>query len=150
MTTPTSSMAGHSSPRKCYTETRVVLTTRSLCEEALSPSDGQWEANREVCLVCTGASKYIKTNQLMLSFSSIRLLLTNTLVPRDTKTLVAGVAQRRADTPEIIDPALESIQQISDRAVGLLGGAVDVDRQKLISSLEVSEYSMNSADFRRT
>jgi mevalonate kinase len=78
---------------------------------------------------------------LVDSFSSIRLLLTNTLVPRDTKSLVAGVSAKRLATPEIVDPILEAIQTISDQAKALLGGKEAVDRQHLISKLEVSSDS---------
>ncbi|ORY34329.1 cystathionine beta-lyase [Naematelia encephala] len=69
-------------------------------------------------------------------FSSIRLLLTNTLVPRDTKTLVAGVATKRLAEPHVVDPILEAIQTISDEAQSLLGGDKNVVRQHLISRLE--------------
>jgi hypothetical protein len=71
-------------------------------------------------------------------FSSIRLLLTNTLVPRDTKSLVAGVAAKRLAEPSVVDPILDSIQAISDEAKGLLGGTTHVDRSHLVSRLEVS------------
>lgn len=71
-------------------------------------------------------------------FSSIRLLLTNTLVPRDTKSLVAGVAAKRLAEPSVVDPVLDSIQAISDEAKGLLGGTTHVDRSHLVSRLEVS------------
>lgn len=70
-------------------------------------------------------------------FSSIRLLLTNTLVPRDTKSLVAGVSAKRLAEPHVVDPILEAIQEISDEAKHLLGGA-EIDRKQLISRLEVS------------
>jgi mevalonate kinase len=74
-------------------------------------------------------------------FSSIRLLLTNTLVPRDTKSLVAGVAAKRLAEPSVVDPVLDSIQAISDEAKGLLGGTTHVDRSHLVSRLEVSLLS---------
>ncbi|GAA6010092.1 hypothetical protein JCM10207_007555 [Rhodosporidiobolus poonsookiae] len=47
---------------------------------------------------------------------SVRFLLTDTKVPRDTKTLVAGVARRKLEEPDIINPLLSSIQTISDSA----------------------------------
>lgn len=72
------------------------------------------------------------------SFSSIRLLLTNTLVPRDTKSLVAGVSAKRLAEPEVVDPILDAIQSISDEARGLLSGASPVERQHLVERLEVS------------
>lgn len=76
--------------------------------------------------------------QLTMSrFSSIRLLLTNTLVPRDTKSLVAGVSAKRTAEPHIVDPIMEAIQEISDEAKQLLGGG-EIERAQLVSRLEVS------------
>jgi mevalonate kinase len=72
-------------------------------------------------------------------FSSIRLLLTNTLVPRDTKSLVAGVSAKRLAEPHIVDPIMEAIQEISDEARHLLGGG-EVGRKTLVSRLEVSQF----------
>jgi mevalonate kinase len=72
-----------------------------------------------------------------IRFSSIRLLLTNTLVPRDTKSLVAGVSAKRLAEPHIVDPIMESIQEISDEAKHLLGGG-QIGRDQLVSRLEVS------------
>ncbi|WVR03467.1 cystathionine beta-lyase [Kwoniella sp. DSM 27419] len=70
-------------------------------------------------------------------FSSIRLLLTNTLVPRDTKSLVAGVSAKRLAEPHVVDPILDAIQSISDEASTLLGGLTHVDRKELVGRLEV-------------
>ncbi|WVQ76274.1 cystathionine beta-lyase [Cryptococcus sp. DSM 104548] len=69
-------------------------------------------------------------------FSSVRLLLTNTLVPRDTKSLVAGVTNKRLAEPHVVDPILDSIQSISDEARSLLGSAQPVERQELVKRLE--------------
>jgi mevalonate kinase len=80
----------------------------------------------------------------MSRFSSIRLLLTNTLVPRDTKSLVAGVSAKRVAEPHIVDPIMEAIQEISDEAKHLLGGG-QIERAQLVSRLEVSlPYRINS------
>ncbi|WWC66872.1 cystathionine beta-lyase [Kwoniella pini CBS 10737] len=69
-------------------------------------------------------------------FSSIRLLLTNTLVPRDTKSLVAGVSAKRLAEPHVVDPILDAIQSISDEASSLLSGQIRVERKELIARLE--------------
>lgn len=53
----------------------------------------------------------------------IRFLLTDTKVPRDTKTLVAGVARRKLEEPDTINPLFDSIQRISDRAHSLLASS---------------------------
>jgi mevalonate kinase len=70
----------------------------------------------------------------MRGFSSIRLLLTNTRVPRDTKSLVAGVAALKAAQPGVVDPVLAQIQAISDTACSLLNN--NVERGELLSQLE--------------
>jgi mevalonate kinase len=64
--------------------------------------------------------------------------LTNTLVPRDTKSLVAGVSKKRMEEPEVVNPILEALQEISDEAKSILGGEGKIDRKVLISRLEVS------------
>lgn len=71
----------------------------------------------------------------MRGFDSIRLLLTNTKVPRDTKSLVAGVAARRREKPEVINPVLDDIQSISDEAASLLDGTTSVPRESLVTRL---------------
>ncbi|BGP49431.1 cystathionine beta-lyase [Rhodotorula kratochvilovae] len=50
----------------------------------------------------------------------IGFLLTDTKVPRDTKTLVAGVARRKLEEPDTINPLFASIQRISDSAHAVL------------------------------
>ncbi|KGB77266.1 cystathionine beta-lyase [Cryptococcus deuterogattii R265] len=69
-------------------------------------------------------------------FSSVRLLLTNTFVPRDTKTLVAGVSAKRLAEPQAVNHILDSIQAISDEARSLLGGGKPVERAILVKRLE--------------
>lgn len=46
-------------------------------------------------------------------FQSLRLLLTNTRVPRSTAALVAGVGQKRKNYPLIIEPMLDSMNAIA-------------------------------------
>ncbi|WWD22393.1 cystathionine beta-lyase [Kwoniella shandongensis] len=69
-------------------------------------------------------------------FSSVRLLLTNTLVARNTKSLVAGVSAKRLAEPHVVDPILDAIQEISDEAQTLLSGQAHADRKELVSRLE--------------
>lgn len=59
---------------------------------------------------------YLSTDAGECSFKSIRLLLTDTRVPRDTKSLVAGVAKRKRDEPDTINATFKSIQSIADEA----------------------------------
>ncbi|XP_062822626.1 mevalonate kinase-like [Anolis carolinensis] len=47
-------------------------------------------------------------------FPSLRILLTNTKVPRSTKVLVAGVKNKLLKFPSILDPVLVSINAISE------------------------------------
>lgn len=68
-------------------------------------------------------------------FKSIRFLLTDTKVSRDTKTLVAGVARRKLEEPDVINPVLASIQSISDEARRCLTDS-DLSRQEQITTLE--------------
>ncbi|GAA5864937.1 hypothetical protein JCM3774_003916 [Rhodotorula dairenensis] len=56
-------------------------------------------------------------------FDEIPFLITDTKVPRDTKTLVAGVARRKLEEPDTIIPLLESIQRIADQAEAILASA---------------------------
>ncbi|BGP17551.1 hypothetical protein JCM10213_004092 [Rhodosporidiobolus nylandii] len=58
--------------------------------------------------------------QVIQGAKSTRFLLTDTKVPRDTKTLVAGVAKRKLEEPDTINPLLTSIQSISDSAFSVL------------------------------
>ncbi|GAA97730.1 uncharacterized protein L969DRAFT_55402 [Mixia osmundae IAM 14324] len=68
-------------------------------------------------------------------FKSIRFLLTDTRVSRDTKTLVAGVTARKTQHPFIIDPVLRAIQDISAEAKRCLTDS-DMSREDQISTLE--------------
>ncbi|ORY70619.1 Cys/Met metabolism PLP-dependent enzyme-domain-containing protein [Leucosporidium creatinivorum] len=68
-------------------------------------------------------------------FKSIRFLLTDTKVSRDTKTLVAGVARRKLEEPDLVNPILKSIQAISDEARRCLTDS-DMSRSTQLSTLE--------------
>lgn len=69
----------------------------------------------------------------MGGFASIRLLLTDTRVPRDTKSLVAGVGAMKASQPELVNRILDQIQGISDEAASLLTSSTA--RATLVSRL---------------
>ncbi|KAI8065913.1 GHMP kinase [Gongronella butleri] len=64
-----------------------------------------------------GAKTFLKGKgfDTLEGFRSLRLLLTNTKVPRSTNALVAGVAQRKQKYPNVIDPIMDSIDAISLR-----------------------------------
>jgi len=67
-------------------------------------------------------------------FKSLKFLLTNSKVPRDTKKLVAGVGQKKANEPELVNGILEAIQSISDEARRTLADP-ELPRDALLSAL---------------
>ncbi|KAG5645542.1 putative secondary metabolism biosynthetic enzyme [Asterophora parasitica] len=70
-------------------------------------------------------------------FKSLRFLLTNSKVPRDTKKLVAGVGEKKANVssePELVNGILEAIQSISDEAKRALADP-ELPRDSLLSAL---------------
>ena len=71
-------------------------------------------------------------------FRSIRFLLTDSKIPRDTKTLVANVGKLKAEQPELVGRHLQEIQEIADAAVSVLNGEVKGQtRAQQIAKLEV-------------
>ena len=69
-------------------------------------------------------------------FKSLRFLLTNSKVPRDTKKLVAGVAMKKAEEPEVVNKIMEAIQAISDEAWRALADP-ELPRTSLLEALSV-------------
>ncbi|KAL0954656.1 hypothetical protein HGRIS_003607 [Hohenbuehelia grisea] len=67
-------------------------------------------------------------------FKSLRFLLTNSKIPRDTKKLVAGVGQKKIQEPELVNKILDSIQDISNEARRALGDP-ELPREQLLSAL---------------
>jgi len=67
-------------------------------------------------------------------FKSLRFLLTDSKVPRDTKKLVAGVGERKRQEPELINSLLESIQSISDEARRCLADP-ELSHEQLLSAI---------------
>jgi mevalonate kinase len=67
-------------------------------------------------------------------FKSIRFLLVDTKVSRDTKSLVAGVGRKKEQEPEVVEPVLASIQAISDEARRALSDP-EIPRDTLIKGL---------------
>ncbi|KAH7884666.1 Cys/Met metabolism PLP-dependent enzyme-domain-containing protein [Phlebopus sp. FC_14] len=60
-------------------------------------------------------------------FTSHRFLLTDTLVPRNTKALVAGVGKLKEAQPEVVGAILDAIREIVGKAKVLLGGDGNVE-----------------------
>ncbi|TBU55324.1 cystathionine beta-lyase [Dichomitus squalens] len=67
-------------------------------------------------------------------FKSLKFLLVDSKVPRDTKALVAGVARKKAAEPETVGKLLDAIQAISNEARRALADP-DVPRDVLLTGL---------------
>lgn len=67
-------------------------------------------------------------------FKSLRFLLTDSKVPRDTKRLVAGVAAKKLQEPELVDHILDQIQSIIDESRRALLDP-ELPRESLLSAL---------------
>ncbi|GJJ69895.1 mevalonate kinase [Entomortierella parvispora] len=65
-------------------------------------------------------------------FQSLRFLLTNTRVPRETQVQVANVRKLREKFPAIVDPMLDAIQEISTSCKNLFSQE-NLDRAQLLS-----------------
>ena len=69
-------------------------------------------------------------------FKSLRFLLIDSKVPRDTKALVAGVARKKAMEPETVGKILDAIQVISNEARRALADP-EIPRNVLLRGLSV-------------
>ncbi|TFY55461.1 hypothetical protein EVJ58_g8229, partial [Rhodofomes roseus] len=67
-------------------------------------------------------------------FKSLRFLLVDSRVPRDTKKLVAGVAMKKAEEPEVVSKIMDAIQAISDEARRALADP-ELPRPSLLDAL---------------
>ncbi|KAJ8072243.1 cystathionine beta-lyase [Marasmius tenuissimus] len=88
-----------------------------------------------------GALGYVKEGfgkksgmEPITGFKSLRFLLTNTKVSRDTKKLVAGVGQKKLEEPDLVDSILKAVQHISEEAWRALADP-ELSRKDLISGL---------------
>ena len=68
-------------------------------------------------------------------FKALRFLLTDTRVPRNTRSLVAGVAARLAEDPNHVRQLLEKIREVVVRAKCVLGGEGAQGRTELSVSI---------------
>ena len=76
------------------------------------------------------------TMESLHGFQSLRFLLTNTKVPRNTKALVAHVGELKKAEPERIQTVFEAIHRVSDEARKTLTDA-ELPRAVQLSILEV-------------
>ena len=67
-------------------------------------------------------------------FPPMRVLLTNTRVPKNTGELVAGVARRLKKYPAIVEPILNSIDAISNTCLDVLRASVGASKAAATAS----------------
>ncbi|XP_060699473.1 mevalonate kinase isoform X2 [Hemiscyllium ocellatum] len=82
------------------------------------------------------------------SVPTLRILLTNTKVPRSTKVLVAGVKDKLNKLPSIIKPVLDSIDAIScecERVLAAIasGKAIDEHYAILEELIDINQHHLN-------
>ncbi|XP_074151516.1 mevalonate kinase [Sminthopsis crassicaudata] len=78
----------------------------------------------------------------------LRILLTNTKVPRSTKTLVAGVKDKLVKFPEIMKPLLASMDAISqecERVLGAMAAAPAPEQYLVLEELiDMNQHHLNA------
>ncbi|KAG9289829.1 hypothetical protein G9A89_015409 [Geosiphon pyriformis] len=83
-----------------------------------------------------GAVQFTKgVMENLKGFQSIRFLLINTKVPRDTRTQVANVRLKRDKYPHIVNPILDAIEGVSMSLKDILK-SIDVKSSSLFEDLE--------------
>ncbi|KAG2180035.1 hypothetical protein INT43_003822 [Umbelopsis isabellina] len=87
-----------------------------------------------------GAKRYTKGEGFssLQGFTSLRLLLTNTKVPRSTAVLVAGVGAKAKSFPLIMAPIMDSVQAISDECTHLFEKHArgEASKQEILERIE--------------
>ncbi|KAI9254301.1 GHMP kinase [Sporodiniella umbellata] len=71
-------------------------------------------------------------------FGSLRLMLTNTKVPRSTNALVAGVGEKLRKYPQVVEPILDAMNAISVRCQDAFGklAAHEITEEAVMAELE--------------
>ncbi|KAI7851564.1 mevalonate kinase [Circinella umbellata] len=78
-------------------------------------------------------------------FQSLQLLLTNTKVPRSTNALVAGVGAKKEKYPNVINPILDSIDNISLRCCeAFKSGSKDDLAQELEDLVDINHCLLHA------
>jgi hypothetical protein len=89
-----------------------------------------------------GAKRYTKGEGFtsLRGFKSLRLLLTNTKVPRSTAVLVAGVGDKCRNYPNVMNPIMDAVQAISDDCTKLFENHADgvITKEQVVARIEVS------------
>ncbi|CAO3668672.1 unnamed protein product [Rhizopus stolonifer] len=92
--------------------------------------------------VCTygGAKTFVRGQgfSTLEGFGSLRLMLTNTKVPRSTSALVTGVGEKLKKYPQIINPILDAMDGISVRCKETFKGLAshEITEKELMHELE--------------
>ncbi|XP_068095412.1 mevalonate kinase [Hyperolius riggenbachi] len=95
-----------------------------------------------------GALRY-QSGQIspMKRVSVLKILLTNTRVPRSTKVLVAGVKDKLLKYPNIMDPVLSSIHAISQECQQVLeasSAGLSLDQYSVLEELiDINQHHLN-------
>nr|AOR51864.1 mevalonate kinase [Phaffia rhodozyma] len=108
---------------------KVIHGNPSGIDNAVSTRGGAVAFKRKIEGKQEGGMEAIK------SFTSIRFLITDSRIGRDTRSLVAGVNARLIQEPEVIVPLLEAIQQIADEAIRCLKDS-EMERAVMIDRLQ--------------
>ncbi|XP_070927259.1 mevalonate kinase isoform X4 [Macaca nemestrina] len=89
-----------------------------------------------------------RNGEMKLRPPALQILLTNTKVPRNTRTLVAGVRNRLLKFPEIVAPLLTSIDAISlecERVLGEMGEAPAPEQYLVLEELiDMNQHHLNA------
>ncbi|KAH8556870.1 mevalonate kinase [Umbelopsis sp. PMI_123] len=87
-----------------------------------------------------GAKRYTKGEGFtsLRGFKSLRLLLTNTKVPRSTAVLVAGVGDKCRNYPNVMNPIMDAVQAISDDCTKLFENHADgvITKEQVVARIE--------------
>lgn len=103
-----------------------------------------------ICLLVSGYVVKFKAGQLtrLHTLMPIRMLLTNTKVGRNTKTLVAGVGERALRHPAAMNAIFKAIDEISEEVVEILLTPPQKESEKNASAGKKKDekWSMVSSD----
>lgn len=79
--------------------------------------------------ICTfgGAVSFKAGRCSTLTAPPLQVLLVNTCVPRSTKALVAAVGARRRRLPEVVEPVLDALDALAERALQTLAALATAD-----------------------
>ncbi|KAJ3110857.1 hypothetical protein HDU96_006221 [Phlyctochytrium bullatum] len=103
--------------------------------------------------ICTygGAGVYTKGNPLkpIDGLTSLEFMLINTKVPKDTRVQVGKVRERMTKFPEVMEPIMQSIHNISEKCIGMFREKGKTARQttdRLKELIEVNHNLLNACD----